>query len=151
MLFNAEIDATGYGLRLKLGAGINACFFFQNLQHANRSMLLVSAVVHPLFAQAPAAPGGNALMQFLPIIFIFAAMYFFMIAPQRKKQKEHQKMLQSLSPGDEIVTTGGVYGTVTGVKDDRFIVRVADATKIELGKSFVHAVVKKADNTSAAK
>ncbi|MBP8256174.1 MAG: preprotein translocase subunit YajC [Opitutaceae bacterium] len=114
-------------------------------------MLLVSAVVHPLFAQAPAAPGGNALMQFLPIIFIFAAMYFFMIAPQRKKQKEHQKMLQSLSPGDEIVTTGGVYGTVTGVKDDRFIVRVADATKIELGKSFVHAVVKKADNTSAAK
>lgn len=90
-------------------------------------------------------------MQFLPIIFIFAAMYFFMIAPQRKKQKEHQKMLQSLSPGDEIVTTGGVYGTVTGVKDDRFIVRVADATKIELGKSFVHAVVKKADNTSAAK
>ncbi len=114
-------------------------------------MLLVSDVVHPLLAQAPAAPTGNPLMQFLPIIFIFAAMYFFMIAPQRKKQKEHQKMLQALSPGDEIVTTGGVYGTVTGVKDDRFIVRVADATKIELGKSFVHAVVKKADNASAAK
>ncbi|HRP03467.1 MAG TPA: preprotein translocase subunit YajC [Opitutaceae bacterium] len=111
----------------------------------------MSDVVHPLLAQAPAAPTGNPLMQFLPIIFIFAAMYFFMIAPQRKKQKEHQKMLQALSPGDEIVTTGGVYGTVTGVKDDRFIVRVADATKIELGKSFVHAVVKKADNASAAK
>ncbi len=114
-------------------------------------MLLLSDVVHPLLAQAPAAPTGNPLMQFLPIIFIFAAMYFFMIAPQRKKQKEHQKMLQALSPGDEIVTTGGVYGTVTGVKEDRFIVRVADTTKIELGKSFVHAVVKKADNTSAAK
>ncbi|MBE7536923.1 MAG: preprotein translocase subunit YajC [Opitutaceae bacterium] len=114
-------------------------------------MPLVSAVVQPILAQAPAAPGGNPILQFLPIIFIFGAMYFFMIAPQRKKQKEHAKMLASLAPGDEIVTTGGVYGTVTAVKDDRFIVRVADTTKIELGKSFVHAVVKKADSTTATK
>ena len=69
-------------------------------------------------------------------------MYFFMIAPQRRKQKEHEKMLAALSSGDEIVTTGGIYGTITNVKDDRFIVRIADNTKVELGKSFVQAVVK---------
>lgn len=108
-------------------------------------MSLLSAVVQPIFAQAPAAPAGNPLMQLLPFLFIFAAMYFFMIAPQRKKQKEHEKMLKSLAPGDEIITSGGIYGTVTSVKEDRFIVRVADSAKIEIGKSFVHAVVSKAD------
>ena len=75
---------------------------------------------------------------------IFAAMYFFMIAPQNKKRKEHEKMLASLEAGDEIISAGGIYGIVTGVKDDRFIVRIADSTKIELGKAFVQVVVRKA-------
>ena len=135
----------GYGLLSPMGAGLNGCFFFQNLQHANRAMPLLFAVVQPFFAQAPAAPAGNPLIQFLPIVFIMGAMYFFMIAPQRKKQKEHEKMLKSLGSGDEIVTSGGIYGTITSVKEDRFIVRVADTTKIEIGKSFVHAVTKKVD------
>ncbi len=74
---------------------------------------------------------------------LFAAMYFLMIAPQRKKQKELEKTIASLGSGDEIVTTGGIYGTITNVKDDRFIVRIADNTKIEIGKSFVLSVVKK--------
>jgi preprotein translocase subunit YajC len=67
-----------------------------------------------------------------------------MIAPQRKKQKEHEKMLKALVAGDEIVTAGGIYGTITSVKEDRFIVRIADSAKIEIGKGFVHALVKKA-------
>ena len=98
------------------------------------------------FAQtaAPAAtPQGNPLFGFLPMILLFAAMYFFMIAPQRKKQKEHEKMLKSLESGDEIVTTGGIFGTITNVKEDRFVVRVADNTKIEVGKGFVQTVLKK--------
>ena len=76
---------------------------------------------------------------------IFAAMWFLMIAPQRKKQKQHEAMLKSLGNGDEVVTAGGIFGTVVAVKDDRFIVRIADNTKVELGKSFVSSVVKKAD------
>jgi preprotein translocase subunit YajC len=97
------------------------------------------------FAQAPApgAPPGSSLMQFLPMVLLFAAMYFLMIAPQRKKQKEHQKMLTSLESGDEIVTTGGIFGVITNVKEDRFVVRVADNTKIEVGKGFVQTVLKK--------
>lgn len=114
-------------------------------------MPLLTDAVQSFFAQAPASPGGNPLMQFLPIIFIFGAMYFFMIAPQRKKQKEHERMLKSLAPGDEIVTSGGFYGTVTAVKEDRFVVRVADSTKVELGKNFVHAIVRKADTGSELK
>jgi preprotein translocase subunit YajC len=74
---------------------------------------------------------------------MFAAMYFLLIAPQRKKQKEHDKMLAALSTGDEIVTTGGIFGVITNVKDDRFVVRISDNTKVEIGKGFVHALSKK--------
>ncbi|MBX3735585.1 MAG: preprotein translocase subunit YajC [Candidatus Didemnitutus sp.] len=98
-------------------------------------------------AQAqPAAPGGaSMLMQMLPLVLMFGAMYFLLIAPQRKKQKEHEKMLGALKSGDEIVTTGGIYGTITSVKEDRFIVRIGENQKVEVGKGFVHAVVKKSD------
>ena len=82
------------------------------------------------------------LQTVLPMLLLFAAMYFLMIAPQRKKQKEHEKMLKALQSGDDIVTTGGIYGTITNVKEDRFVVRIADNTKIEVGKSFVTAVLK---------
>ena len=98
-------------------------------------------------AQTPgSAPQGPAAwVQVLPMVLLFGAMYFFMIAPQRKKQKEHEKMLAALSSGDEIVTTGGIYGVITNVKEDRFVVRVADNTKIEVGKSFVQTVLTKPD------
>ena len=87
--------------------------------------------------------GPAAWMQILPMVLLFAAMYFLMIAPQRKKQKEHDRMLKSLESGDEIVTTGGIFGVITNVKDDRFVVRIADNTKIEIGKGFVQTVLKK--------
>ena len=106
---------------------------------------LFSAV--EFLAQAPAPgpqQGPAAWVQFLPMVLLFAAMYFLMIAPQRKKQKEHQKMMASLDTGDEILTVGGIYGEITNKKDDRFIVRIADNTKIEVGKAFVQSVVKKA-------
>ena len=98
------------------------------------------------FAQtpAPAQQQPSFLVQILPMVLLFGAMYFFLIAPQRKKQKEHEKMLKALVAGDEIVTAGGIYGTITSVKEDRFIVRIADSAKIEIGKGFVHALVKKA-------
>jgi len=95
---------------------------------------------------APAAPNaGSQLMSVLPILLIFGAMYFFMIAPQRKKQKEHEKMLTTLQSGDEVVTTGGIYGTITNVKADRFVIRVSDTTKLEVGKGFISTVVKRDD------
>ena len=95
-------------------------------------------------APAAAPSGSQGLLSFLPMILIFAAMYFLMIAPQRKKQKELQKMLAALDTGDEVITSGGIYGEITNKKDDRFVIRIADNTKIEVGKGFVTGVVKKA-------
>lgn len=83
-----------------------------------------------------AAPSGG-LTSFLPIILLFAGMWFLLIAPQRKRQKEHDKMVTELRKGDKIVTTGGIFATIAHVKKDRFVVEVADSTKVELGKQFV--------------
>jgi preprotein translocase subunit YajC len=94
-------------------------------------------------APAQGGPGGFASSQLIFLVLMFAAMYFLMIAPQRKKQKEHQKMLQNLGAGDEVITTGGIYGEITNKKEDRFVVRIADNTKIEIGKGFIHAVIPK--------
>ena len=100
------------------------------------------------FAQT-AAPGqgpGAAGPWWQMLLFyglIAGGFYFLFIAPQRKKQKEHEKMLAALESGDEIVTTGGIYAVITNVKDDRFVVRIADNTKVELGKGFVQTVLKR--------
>ena len=90
-----------------------------------------------LLPLAQTQPQPNALMQFLPIILLFVGMWFLIIAPQRKRQKQHDAMLKALKSGDEIVTSGGIFGTITNVKEDRFVVKIADNTKIEIGKSFV--------------
>jgi preprotein translocase subunit YajC len=120
-------------------------FFFQITRHAIPKMSSGLSVLQ-ILAQT-AAPAGqpqpSAWVQLLPMVLLFGAMYFFLIAPQRKKQKEHEKMLKALESGDEIVTNGGIYGVITNVKEDRFVVRIADNTKIELGKGFVQAVVRK--------
>ena len=96
----------------------------------------------------PTSPGGimGLLMNGAPLILMFGAMYFLLIAPQRKKQKEHERMLTELKPGDEVVTSGGIYGTIASVKDDRFVVRIGENNaKVEVGKSFISAVISRAD------
>ncbi|HLP08105.1 MAG TPA: preprotein translocase subunit YajC [Opitutaceae bacterium] len=97
-------------------------------------------------ASAPSGAGGNPLINMLPFVLLIAAMWFLMIAPQRKKQKEHAKMLSSIKSGDEVLTSGGIYGMVVTVKEDRFVVRIADGTKVELAKGFVQSVEKKSDS-----
>lgn len=101
--------------------------------------------ISTLFPLAQSAPAGGGLGQFLPIILLFIGMWFLIIAPQRKRQKAHDKMLSELKSGDNIVTSGGIHGTITNVKDDCFVVRIADNTKVELGKNFVAS---KADSES---
>jgi preprotein translocase subunit YajC len=120
-------------------------FFFQINQHAMTKMFLSIDPSEFLAQQTAPGPGGGGYTQLIFFGLLFAAMYFLMIAPQRKKQKAHEKMLSELSSGDEIVTTGGIYGTITNVKDDRFVVRIAENTKIEVGKAFVSTVVSRAN------
>lgn len=92
-------------------------------------------------AQAPAPQGGSGMSQFLILGLMFAGMYFLIIAPQRKKQKAHAKMISELKSGAEVVTSGGIFGTIANVKDDRFVLKIADNTKIEVAKSAVANVV----------
>lgn len=108
------------------------------------SSLFVSSTV---LAQA-AAPAGGGATQLLFLGFMFVAMWFLIIAPQRKKQKEHAKMLAALDQGDEIITAGGIYGEITYKKDDRFVVRIADGVKVEISKGHVQEVVRKAGSKS---
>jgi preprotein translocase subunit YajC len=97
-------------------------------------------------AQAPSgAPGAGMGFNLLFLLLLMGAMYFLMIAPQRKKQKEHDRMLAALRSGDEVVTNGGIYGTITNVKDDRFVVRISETTKIEVAKGFIQSVVRKSE------
>jgi preprotein translocase subunit YajC len=110
-------------------------------------MFFAQAASTPPAAGAGASQGGalSNIFGMLPIFLLMGGFWFIFIAPQRKKQKELEKQIASLQTGDEILTTGGIYGTITNVKEDRFIVRVSDSTKIELGKGFVATVVKSSD------
>lgn len=76
-------------------------------------------------AQAAAAGGENALMGMLPIILMFVILYFLMIRPQMKRQKEHRNMVAALAKGDEVITTGGLLGKVTKVGDNYVTIEIS--------------------------
>lgn len=101
------------------------------------------------FAQAatPAenAPQGGGSSMLIFIVLMFAAMYFLMIAPQRKRQKQHQKMLSELKTGDRVLTIGGMIGTIANVKDKTFIVRLGDNNKVEFIKSAIQSKAESPD------
>jgi len=89
-------------------------------------------------AAAPeAASQGGGLNFVLIMVLMVAAMYFLMIAPQRKRQKQHKLMIDSLKTGDEVVTIGGAFGTIANVKEKSFVVRLGDNMKVEFLKSAV--------------
>jgi preprotein translocase subunit YajC len=97
-----------------------------------------------LFAQAPAAPspGGAGIGAFVPFIFIFIIMYFVLLRPQMRKQKEQQRLVSALKTGDRVVTNAGIHGLISNVKDTTVIVKVADNVKIEMEKSAITNVLK---------
>ena len=88
---------------------------------------------------------GGSMLNFLPLILIIFVMYFLMIRPQAKKQKEHRAMLEKLEKGDRILTSGGIVGTIAGIKENEglLIVKIADNVKIDVSKSSVAQVLKK--------
>lgn len=89
--------------------------------------------VSEAFAQDAAGdPGANPIVQFIPFILIFVVFYFLIIRPQQKKQKKHQNMLSALKKGDKVVTTGGIYGTIAKMGDDRLTLEIADKIRIQV-------------------
>ncbi len=86
-------------------------------------------------------PRGNMLTALLPFAAVFAIFYLLIILPQRKKQKKHQETVNNLKPGDRIITTGGIFGTVMGVQPDRIELKISANVKIDITKSAVGAVL----------
>jgi len=85
--------------------------------------------------------GGSGLLGLAPLLFIFAIFYFLLILPQQRKQKKWQAMLSALKTGDKIVTSGGLRGTIIGLKDDAVTLRVPpDNLKIEVSRGSVVSV-----------
>ncbi len=85
--------------------------------------------------------GGNPMSLIFMIIAIFAVMYFLMIRPQQRQKRQHQDMLSQVSKGDKVVTTGGLHGTVAGVKDNSLILKIADNVKVEVNRSSISQIV----------
>ncbi len=84
----------------------------------------------------------SPILQFLPLIFLFVIFYFLLIRPQQKKQKEHADLLGKLDKNQEVITAGGLHGTVISVSDKTVILRIADNVKVEFEKSSVTQVKK---------
>ena len=82
-------------------------------------------------------PQPSPLISMIPLLLIFVIFYFLLIRPQQKKQKEHDDLLKKLEKNQEIVTTGGIHGTIVGVKDTTVMVRIDDNVKVELQKNCV--------------
>lgn len=97
------------------------------------------------YAAAAAAPGGflGSLTQFIPIILMFVALYFLMIRPQMKRQKEHRAMVEAVSRGDEVVTSGGILGKVTKISDVYLSIEVQEGTEIVIQKSAISTLLPK--------
>jgi len=86
----------------------------------------------------------------LPIVLIFVVFYFMLIRPQQRKQKEMKQMLDNLKSGDKIVTSGGILGTVTNVKEKTVVVRIADNVKVEMLRSAIQAITQKSAESEVA-
>ena len=87
---------------------------------------------------------GQGIAQFIPLILIFVIFYFFLIRPQQKRAKDHLAMVASLKRGDEVITSGGMIGTVERVlEDDRIEVLVTDNVKVQIIKSTITSLLKK--------
>jgi preprotein translocase subunit YajC len=100
------------------------------------------------FAQtAPAAAAGgsmqDSLMSMLPLVLMFVVLYFVMIRPQMKKQKEHRAMVDALAKGDEVVTAGGLLGRVSKMGDNYIGVEIANGVEIQVQRSAVVQVLPK--------
>ena len=96
--------------------------------------------------------GGGGLMgsPLIPIFLMLGIMWFFLIRPQQKKQKEHRNMLQNLKKGDRIITSGGLHGRITGMNDATLTVEIADKVRVKINRGYVAGLAQQAAQTAPA-
>jgi len=91
---------------------------------------------------APGGGGAQGLGSFLPLILMFVVFYFLLIWPQQKKAKTHRQVLSTLKKGDEVVTSGGLYGTITGLTDTVVTLEIAEKVRIKVARNSIAGVVR---------
>lgn len=100
-------------------------------------------LISPAYAQAAAGGTESTLLGLLPLVLMFVVLYFVMIRPQMKKQKEHRAMIDALAKGDEVVTAGGVLGKVTKLGDSFVSVEIANGVEMQIQRQAVVQVLPK--------
>jgi preprotein translocase subunit YajC len=113
-------------------------------------MEILSTITYYL-AQAPAGEpaSGGGMLPLVMMVLMFVMMYFLLIRPQRKQQREHRERVAALKIGDKVITSGGIHGLISNVKEATVTVKIADNVKVELEKSAVTGVTKKSDKEPA--
>ena len=86
---------------------------------------------------AQVSPASSILVNFIPLILIVLIFYLLVFLPQIKKQKRHREMMNSLKKGDKVITTGGIHGIVSKVKDDIAVLQIAENVRVEVSKSAI--------------
>jgi preprotein translocase subunit YajC len=99
--------------------------------------------ISPAYAQAAGGDTTSSLINLLPLVLMFVVLYFVMIRPQMKRQKEHKAMIEALAKGDEVVTAGGFLGKVSKLGDVYIGVELADGVEVQLQRSAVVQVLPK--------
>jgi len=100
-------------------------------------------LISPAYAQAAAGGTESTLLGLLPLVLMFVVLYFVMIRPQLKRQKEHKAMVEALAKGDEIVTAGGLLGKVAKIGDTYIGVELANGVEVQMQRSAVIQVLPK--------
>ncbi len=95
------------------------------------------------------APGGMNIQFMGMMVLILGIMYFMMIRPQQRKEKERRELINNLKTGTRVLFGGGIVGTITNVKDSTFIIKIADNVKIEVARGAVSRVLEKGEKVSA--
>ena len=94
------------------------------------------AAAHAM-GQPPGEGGGSPIAGMMPLILIVVIAYLLILRPQMKKQKAQQRMIDELDKGNEIVTSGGIHGTIANIKDDTLVLKIAENVKIEVSRTAV--------------
>ena len=104
-----------------------------------------------VFLQAPAAAPGGGSMLWILLIAMFAIMYFFMIRPQNKKQKEIANFRKSLQVNQKVITAGGIHGVIKEINDNDIVLEIASNVRIRIDKNSIFAAAADANSNQAAK
>ncbi|MEN6615365.1 MAG: preprotein translocase subunit YajC [Syntrophorhabdus sp.] len=94
-------------------------------------------VAYAMGSNPAGGQGGSNYMSLIFIGAVFAIFYFILIRPQQKRAKQHKEFLENLKKGDKIITSGGLYGTITGISDDSVTIEIAEKVRVKIDKGTV--------------